>query len=69
MLLFVCNYLERRAGSCNTLNDVSNGVYVLDETEYLNLLVFDMVTEINRSGTLTKHTSCKWESKFDSKKL
>ena len=45
-------------GSCNTLNDFSNKMGV--KTEDLNLSVFNMITGINESKTLTKHVSCKW---------
>ena len=69
MLLSVYNYLDRCAGSCNTLDDISNGVYVTNETEDLTLFAFNMATGINELGTLTKHTSCKWKYKFDSKKV
>ena len=34
----------------------------------LNLRVFNIVTEINESKTLTKYTSCKCECKFDGRK-
>ena len=58
--------LDRRVGSCNTLNDLSNKV--LNRTEDLNLSVFNMVTGINRSKTLTKHLSCECKYKFDDRK-
>ena len=51
--------LDRCVGSCNTLNGLSNNVYVPNKTEYLNLNVFNMITGINKSKTLTKHISCK----------
>ena len=41
---------------------------VPNETEDLNLHVFNMITGINESRTLTKHISRKCECKFDSKK-
>ena len=31
--------LDRCVGSCNTLNDLSNRVYVPNKTEYLNLFL------------------------------
>ena len=49
--------LDRCVGSCNTLNDLSNKVCVPNKTEDLNLSVFNMITEINESKTLTKHIS------------
>ena len=51
--------------SCNTLNDLSNEVYVPNKTEGLNLSVFNMITGINKSKTLTKHTPCECKCKFD----
>ena len=38
------------------------------KTEDVNLSVFKMITEINKSETLSKHISCKRECKFDSRK-
>ena len=46
--------LDRCVGSCNTLNALSNKVYP-NKTEDLNLSVFNMITGINESKTLTKH--------------
>ena len=51
-------------GSCNTLNDLSNKVYVPNKTEDLNLSVFNMITGINESKTFTKHISCERKCKF-----
>ena len=41
--------LDRYVGSCNTLNDLSNKVCVPNETEDLNLSVFNINTGINES--------------------
>ena len=60
--------LDRCVGTCNTLDDLSNNVCVPNETEDLNLYVFNMITGINESRTLAKHISCKCECKFDDKK-
>ena len=57
--------LERCVGSCNTLNDLSNKVCVPNKTEDSNLSVFNMITGINESKTLTKHISCECKCKFD----
>ena len=57
--------LDKCVGSCNTLNDLSNKVCVPNKTEDLNLSVFNMITGINESKTLTKHISCKCKCKFD----
>ena len=50
--------LDRFVGSCNTLNDLSNKLCVPNKKEDLNLSVFNMITGINESKTLTKHMSC-----------
>ena len=60
--------LDRCVGSCNTLNDLSNKVYVPNKAEDLNLSVFNMITGINESKTLTKHTSCERKCRFDERK-
>ena len=56
--------LDRCARSCNTLNDLSNKVCVPNETEDLTLSVFNIITAINESKTLTKHISCECKCKF-----
>ena len=57
--------LDRYAGSCNTLNDLSNKVCVPKKTEDLNLSVFNMITGVNESKTLTKYMTCECKFKFD----
>ena len=39
--------LDRYDGSCNTLNDLSNKIYVSNKTEGLNLSVFNLIMGIN----------------------
>ena len=60
--------LDRCVGTCNTLNDLSNKICVLNKTEDLNLSMFNMITGINELKLLTKHISCKCKCKFDEKK-
>ena len=60
--------LDRCAGSCNNINDISNKLCVPNKTENLNLSAFNMITGINESKTLTKHISCECECKFDGTK-
>ena len=60
--------LDKCAGSCYTINDLSNKVCVPNKTENLNLSVFNMITGINESKTLTKHISCKCKCRFDETK-
>ena len=45
------------AGSCITLNDLSNRICLQNKMEDLNLIVFNKITGINESETLTKHVS------------
>ena len=60
--------LDRCVGSFNTLNDLSNKVYIPNKTENLNLSMFNMITGISKSKTLTKHISCKCKCTFDGRK-
>ena len=60
--------LSRYVGSCNTLNDLSNKAYIQIKKEDLNLSVFNMITRINKSKTLTNHISCECKFIFDGKK-
>ena len=46
--------LDRCAGTYNNLDDLSSRVCVPNETEGLNLYVFNMVAGIKESRTLTK---------------
>ena len=46
--------LERCAGSCNTINDLSNKACVPNKSEDLNISVFNMIAGINESET-SKH--------------
>ena len=50
--------LDRCFGSCNTLNDLSNKVCVPNKTKDLNLSIFNIITVINYSKTLTKCIPC-----------
>ena len=60
--------LDRRVGSCNTLHDLSNKVYVPNKTKNLNLRVFKMITGTNESKRLIKHISRKCKRKFGGRK-
>ena len=57
--------LDRCVGSCNTLNDLSNKVYVPNKRQDLNIGMFIMIKGRKKSKTLTKHISCKCKCKFD----
>ena len=60
--------LDRCVGSCNNLNDLSNKVNVPSKTEHLNLSVFNVITGINESKTLTNYISCEYKCKYDGRK-
>ena len=51
--------LDRCVESCYALNDLTNKVCVPNKTENFNLRVFNMITGINESKTLTMNISCK----------
>ena len=57
--------LDRCVWSCNTLDNLSNQVFVPNKTEDLNLSMLSKITRINESKTLTKHISCECKCKFD----
>ena len=46
----------------------SNKVCVPNKTEDLDLNVFNIITGINESKTLTRHISCEFKCKFDKRK-
>ena len=60
--------LDICAGSCNTLNNISNKVCVPNRTEDLNLSMINMITAINELKILTKHMQCKYKCRFDGRK-
>ena len=60
--------LDKCAGSCNTLNGVSNRVCVPNKTEDLNIQAFNMISGKNELKILTKDVSCKCKCRFDEKK-
>ena len=60
--------LDRYSESCNTSNDLSNKICVPNKTEDLNLSVFNMITGINESKTLTKYISCECKCRFEETK-
>ena len=61
--------LDRCAGSCSTVNDLSNKVCVVpNKTEDLNLNTSNIVVGINQSKTLTKHISCECKCRLDETK-
>ena len=57
--------LDQCFESFNTLNDLSNKVWVQNKTEDLNLSAFSMITGIHESKILIKHVSCEYEYQSD----
>ena len=60
--------LDRCVGRCNTLNDLFNRVCIPNKAEDLNLNIFNIITGMNESKTLTKHISCECKFIFDGRK-
>ena len=60
--------LNKCMWSCNTLDYLFSKVWAPNNTENLNLSVFNMVTGINESKILTNYISCKYKCKFDGRK-
>ena len=61
--------LVRWVESFYSINDLSNKECVPNKTEDLNLSVFNMITGIHESKTLTKHMSRKCKCRFDGRKF
>ena len=57
--------LDRCVGSCKSLNDLFNTVAVPNKSEDLNLSIFNQITRINQSKTLTKLISSKCKCRID----
>ena len=58
------------SGSCNTLNDLSNRVYVPNKTKLFNILnihVFNMIRRKSESEILAKDISCKCKCRSNGK--
>ena len=66
--LFAVN-LDSCVGSCNTLNDLCNKVWVPNKAEDLNLSLFNMTTGTNESKKLTKDLSYQCKCRFDGRKF
>ena len=61
--------LDKRLGSCNTLNGLSNKVCFPNKREDLNIHVFNMITGKNESNILTKDILCECKCRFDGKNV
>ena len=60
--------LDKCVGSCNTVNDLSNKVCLLNKIKYLNIHVFNMITGKNVSKILIRDISRECKCKFDGRK-
>ena len=60
--------LDRCNESCNTVDDLSSRICVSNKAEDVNLNVFNVITRINESKTLTKYISSDFKCKFDGRK-
>ena len=60
--------LDRSNESCNTLDELSTRISVLNKTDDVNLNVFYMITGINEPETVTKHISWDCKYRFDGRK-
>ena len=59
---------NRCNGNCDTLDDPSGRIWIPNKTGDVNLNVFDMITRINKSKTLTKHILYDCKCKFSGSK-
>ena len=59
--------MDRPVRSCNTINDLSIKVCLPNKTKYLNLNVFNMITEIIESKIFTTHMPCEFKCELDGK--
>ena len=51
--------------SCNSLADLSSRIYVSNKAEDVNVSIFNIITKINESKTLTKYVLFDCKRKFD----
>ena len=54
-------------GSCNSVDDLFVKICVQNKTKSVNIKVFNMITKVNEVKSLTKHHSCDFKCKFDSR--
>ena len=53
-------------GSCNAIDDSSTTICVSSKTKYVNVKVFNLITNNNEAKTTVKHISCDCKCKFNS---
>ena len=54
--------------SCNSLADLSSRICVSNKAEDVNVSIFNIITKINESKTLTKYVLFDCKRKFDGRK-
>ena len=57
--------LDRCHGSCDTLDNPSGRICLLNKRKKVNLNVFNLISRINESRRLTKHISFDCKCKLD----
>ena len=57
--------LRKCSGSCAAAEDLSTKTYISNETKYINIRVFNMITRIKEAKTLIKDISCDYKCKFN----
>ena len=55
--------LDKCNGSCNALSPI---ICVPKGTKYINVKVFNMITNKNEAKTIAKHILCDYKCKFNS---
>ena len=58
--------LDKCSGSCNSVDNLSPKICVPSKTKYLNVKVFNMITNKSEAKTMVKHISCDFKCKFNS---
>ena len=55
--------LNNCRGNCNLLDDLFDRLHALNETEDVNLKIFNKIIGIKESKLLVNHISCDWRSR------
>ena len=57
--------LDKYIGSCNSVDDLSTKICILNKIQNVNIKVFKMIASMNEAKILVKNISC-CKCKFDS---
>ena len=60
--------LDKCNEAFNTLDDSTSKICVVNKIKDININIFNVLTRINESKTLTKDISCKYKYKFGGRK-